>query len=78
MGFLTNWPSGLGSPEGGWSSLTPHMDREQVITAPITNMHIKHIIAKNSLPTQKLFIRGLDKDSNLCLISLKGESEMKV
>lgn len=27
MGFLTNWRSGLCSPEGGWSSLTPHGQR---------------------------------------------------
>lgn len=67
MGFLTNWPSGLGSPEGGWSSLTPHMAGEQVITPPITNTHRNHIVAETSLPTQEPAIHGLDKDSNLDL-----------
>lgn len=46
MGFLTNWPSGLGSPEGGWSSLTPHMARDQVIASPITDMLRNPTVAK--------------------------------
>lgn len=71
MGFLTNWLSSLGSPEGGWSSLTPHMAREQVITPPIINMHRNHIVAKTSLSTQNLVICG----SDLCLISPKSKSE---
>lgn len=46
MGFLTNWPSGLGSPEGGWSSLTPRMARDQVIASPITDMLRNPTVAK--------------------------------